>query len=341
MARYVEANEALRRFKIPSSHISRTGVELGNGSYGKVTEVNYSGKSCAAKEIHSLLLQLADREGAAKLKDDFLRECRLWSTLRHPNIVQFLGIYYPSTDESGLPIMLLEKMHDSVTSLIEKHNISLLVTLSILHDVSLGLRYLHDCNPIIIHRDLSPNNVLVTSYSVSPNNVLVTSHVVAKITDLGVAKVMTATGGTKTLTKTPGTSVFMPPEALDDKPIYGPSLDVFSFGGVILYVTSRQWPTPKSWSQIDPKTKNRFFLSEVERRQQYIDMMSGGGVDLKPLVVSCLENDPELRPSVTDISERLRKMKEVCSKKIDHDGMDPNTWKASQSTQLQVCCHSS
>ena len=330
MARFVEAGEAIRHLKIPSSHIKCTGVELGNGSYGKVFEVDYSGTLCAAKEVHSLLLQLASREGAAKLKDDFLRECHLWSTLRHPSVVQFLGVYYPSTDESGLPIMLLEKMHDSVTSLIEKHdNIPLLVKLSILHDVSVGLRYLHDHNPVVIHRDLSPNNILVTS------------HLEAKITDLGVAKVMTTTGGTKTLTKTPGTSVFMPPEALDDKPVYGPPLDVFSFGGVILYVTSRQWPTPKSWSQIDPKTRKRIFLSEVERRQQYIDIMSGGDGDLKALVMSCLDDDPELRPKVTNISERLKKMKEVCSKKTDHDGMNPISWIASLSTQLQVCYCSS
>ena len=322
-----ESSEALRHLKVPSLQIKRTGVELGKGSYGKVYEVDYSGKLCAAKEIHSLLLELATGEGAAKLKDDFLRECQLWSTLRHPNVVQFLGIYYPSTDESGLPIMLLEKMQESVTSLIEKHdNIPLLVKLSILHDVTLGLRYLHDHNPVVIYRDLSPNNILVTS------------HLEAKITDLGVAKVMMTTGGTKTLTKTPGTSVFMPPEALDDKPVYGPPLDVFSFGGVVLFVTSRLWPNPKPWSRIDPKTKKRIFLSnEVERRQQYIDMMSGGDADLKPLVMSCLEDDPELRPSVTDISERLRKMKEVCSKKTDHDGMNPISWVVSLSTQLQVC----
>ena len=330
MARFIKASEAIRHLKIPSSHIKCTGVELGNGSYGKVFEVDYSGTLCAAKEVHSLLLQLASREGAAKLKDDFLRECHLWSTLRHPSVVQFLGVYYPSTDESGLPNMLLEKMHESVTSLIEKHdNIPLLVKLSILYDVSLGLRYLHDHNPVVIHRDLSPNNILVTS------------HLEAKITDLGVAKVMTTTGGTKTLTKTPGTSVFMPPEALDDKPVYGPPLDVFSFGGVILYVTSRQWPSPKSWSQIDPKTRKRIFLSEVERRQQYIDMMSGGDRELKPLVMSCLDDDPELRPTVTDISERLKKMKEVCSKKTGHDGMNPSLWVVSLSTQLQVCYYSS
>ena len=326
MARFIEASEALRHLKIPSSQIKRTGVELGKGSYGKIFEVDYSGKACAAKEIHSLLLELATGEGAAKLKDDFLRECHLWSTLRHPNIVQFLGIYYPSTDESGLPVMVLEKMQDSVTSLIEKHdNIPLLVKLSILHDVSLGLRYLHDHNPVVIHRDLSPNNILVTS------------HLEAKITDLGVAKVMMTKGATKTLTKTPGTSVFMPPEALDDKPVYGPPLDIFSFGGVILYVTSRQWPTPKSRSQIDPKTNKRILLSEVERRQQYIDMMTGGNADLKPVVMSCLEDDPKLRSSANDISERLKKTKEVYSKKTTHDGMNPISWLASLSIQLQVC----
>ena len=311
MARHAEVNEALRHLKIPSSHIDRTGVELGNGSYGKVFEVDYSGKLCAAKEVHSLLLQLATKEGAAKLKDDFLRECYLWSTLRHPTIVQFLGICYPSTDESRLPIMVLEKMHNSLTSLMEKQDhISLSVKLSILHDVSLGLRYLHSHNPVIIHRDLSPNNILVTS------------HLEAKITDLGVAKVMT-TGGTKTMTMTPGTGVFMPPEALDDKPVYGPPLDVFSFGGVILYMTSRQWPTPKSWSQIDSKTNKRFFLSEVERRQQYIDMMVGGDADLKPLVTSCLEDVPKLRPLMADISAKLKKMKEACTKKTVHGGIDP------------------
>ena len=330
MARFVEAGKAIRHLEIPLSHIKCTGVELGNGSYGKVFEVDYNGTLCAAKELHSLLLQLANKNGAAKLKDDFLRECHLWSTLRHPSVVQFLGVYYPSIDEFGLPIMLLEKMHDSVTSLIEKHdNIPLLVKLSILHDVSLGLRYLHDHNPVVIHRDLSPNNILVTS------------SLEAKITDLGVAKVMTTTGGTKTMTKTPGTGVFMPPEASDDKPVYGPPLDVFSFGGVILYVASQQWPTPTSWLQIDPKTNKRVHLSEVERRQKYIDMMIGADADLKPLMMSCLDDAPKLRPLVTDISERLTKMKEVYSKKIDHDGMNPISWLASLSTQLQVCYCSS
>ena len=179
--------------------------------------------------------------------------------------------------------------------------------LSILHDVSLGLRYLHGHNPPIVHRDLTPNNILVTP------------HLEAKITDLGVAKMM-MTGNRRTMTKTPGNSVFIPPKALDDKPVYGPPLDVFSFGGVILHIASRQWPSPKSWSEFDPKTEKRVILSsEVERRQQYIDMMTGSDADLKPLAMSCLEDIARLRPPAADMSERIKMMKEEYSKKTTRD----------------------
>ena len=308
--------------------LRETRVELGRGSYGKVYAVEYDGTLCASKEVHRWMLELPTAEEQSKIKDDFLRECRLWSTLRHPNVVLFLGIYYPSSDESGLPVMVMEKMQESITSLVDKHdNIPLLVKLSILYDVSLGLRYLHGHNPPIVHRDLSPNNILVTP------------RLEAKITDLGVAKAITMGSNSKTMTKTPGTAVFMPPEALDDKPVYGPTLDVFSFGGVILHITSRQWPTPKGIKQIDPKTRKRIFLSEVEQRQQYLDMMTGNDADLKPLVVSCLEDDPELRPPAADMSERIKVMKEKYSKKTTRDGMDPIMWlaEAKLPVQLQVC----
>ena len=325
MASYPVAAETLCHLEIPSSRVRPTGVELGRGSYGRVFEVEYDGKPCASKEVHRWMMELPTVEEQSKIKDDFLRECHLWSTLRHPNLVQFLGIYYPTASyKSGLPVMVMEKMQESVTSLVDKHDdIPLLVKLSILQDVSVGLRYLHSRNPPIVHRDLSSNNILVTT------------HLEAKITDLGVAKAMTMDPKSKTMTKTPGTAVFMPPEALDDKPVYGPPLDVFSFGGVILHITSRQWPTPKSWSQIDPKTRKRITLSEVERRQQYIDMMTESDADLKPLLMSCLEDDPELRPTAADMSEKIKMIKEECSKMTTRDGMDPISW-LGKTTQTQL-----
>ena len=86
--------------------------------------------------------------------------------------------------------------------------------LSILQDTSLGLRYLHNRHPPIVHRDLTPNNILLGS------------RLEAKITDLGVAKVMKDTDSGRKMSKAPGTPHFMPPEALDDNPVYDASLDM-------------------------------------------------------------------------------------------------------------------
>ena len=319
----------LHDFAIPKSKLKFTGATLGSGAFGKVSEVDYGGKLCAAKEIHSLLLQASETE-VNKLRDDFLHECHLWSTLRHPNIVLFLGIYYPPNSESGLPIIVMEKMKYNVTSLIESYeDIPLFVKLSILHDASLALSYLHDHSPPIVHRDLSSNNILLSCY------------LEAKITDLGVAKVL-QTSNSK-MTKAPGTAVFMPPEALDDRPKYGTPLDVFSFGGIILHIASRQWPAPSSWSQTDPTTGRRILLSEVQRRQQYIDQLTGCNADLKSLLISCLQDDPSMRPSALGVSERIKMMKEVYRNKKTRDGMDPILWLAEIKQQqipkasLQVC----
>ena len=321
-----ELSEVLRNLRIS---VKPTTTLLGCGSYGKVIKVEFDGKVCAGKQVHTWMLELTSKEEQEIVKQNFLQECRLWSALRHPNIVQFLGIYYPSADESGLPIMVMEKMQETMTSLVERRdNIPLLVKLSILHDVSLGLRYLHGRNPPIVHRDLSPNNILVTP------------HLEAKITDLGVAKAIT-TGKAKAMTKSPGNVVFMPPEALDDQPVYGPPLDVFSFGCVIVHITSRQWPTPKATKQIDPETRKRVTLSEVERRQQYIDMMNKSDADLKPMTVSCLDDDPLLRPQMSVISEMIKVLKEDCNKMAAHDRINPAsclTGMSDQSSpsQLQV-----
>ncbi|XP_065916958.1 dual specificity protein kinase shkA-like [Dysidea avara] len=310
-------SETLKHLVISKDRVSFTDLELGRGSFGKVTEIKYDGKSCAAKEIHSLLLLDVEPKGLEVTRRNFLRECELWSTIRHPNVVQFLGVCYRSADDqSRLPVIVMEKMRGSVTTLVEKQeNIPFLVKLSILQDVSLGLRCLHSRATPIVHRDLTPNNILLTPY------------LEAKITDLGVAKAIMPNNKT-TMSKAPGTTVFMPPEALDDKPRYGPPLDVFSFGGVILHITSRQWPNPKAAKKLDPSTNVRVALSEVQRRQQYIDMMTGSDADLKPLVVKCLDDVANVRPSVEEISESIKQMKEVFKKRSTRDGMGRILWLA-------------
>jgi len=69
-----------------------TGKEIGRGAYGRVFEVDYQGTLCAAKEVHELLLQYSQGEALRKITATFLNECQIWSTIRHPCVVQFLGM---------------------------------------------------------------------------------------------------------------------------------------------------------------------------------------------------------------------------------------------------------
>ena len=164
-----------------------------------------------------------------------------------------------------------------------------------------------------------------------PNNVLLTSQFVAKISDLGVAKVIQA-DSKKTRTRAPGTVDFMPPEALLETPEYGPPLDIFSYGGVILHVVNQEWPRPLHYVITDPKTGKILGLSEVERRQQHVKKMTGTPADLRSLVEQCLDNQPSRRPPISDVSERIKKMEEVESVRCPHVNMDPITWQHVEQT---------
>ena len=284
--------------------------ELGRGAYGKVYAVKYCQTVCAAKEIHSILIEDIGETERTLATESFLRECLHCSMLRHPNITQFLGVYYPEGDGANrmrLPVMVMEMMADSLTSFVDKHEkIPVHIKYSIVHDVSLGLCYLHNHDPPIVHRDLSPNNVLLTA------------HHVAKISDLGVAKVIKA-DSRKTMTKVPGTVDFMPPESLAYCPTYGPPMDVFSFAGIILHTFNQQWPRPIEPVQFDPKTRKRVALSEIERRQQYLDKMIGEAKVLRPLVEECMDDDPDVRPTMKTVCGRIQVNKDAYMKESLQD----------------------
>ena len=285
--------------------------ELGRGAYGKVYAVKYCQTICAAKEIHSILIEDVGEAERRLTIQSFLRECRQCSMLRHPNVIQFLGVYHPTgvggANTIRLPVMVMEMMADSLTSFVDKHEkIPIHIKYSIVHDVSLSLCYLHNHDPPIVHRDLSPNNVLLTA------------HHVAKISDLGVAKVIKA-DSRKTMTKAPGTVDFMPLEALANNPVYGPPMDVFSFAGIILHTFNQQWPRPVESIQFDPKTRRRVALSEVERRQQYLDKMIGEAEVLRRLVEECLDDDPAVRPTIATVCERIQVNKDAYMKESSQD----------------------
>ena len=145
-------------------------------------------------------------------------ECRcylglpqLWYVITHidlsnPHIVQFLGVYF----DLHAPVLVMEYLPTTLVQSLDKYGVlANEISFSILRDVTVGLRYLHERDEPIIHRDLSANNVLLTA------------DMRAKISDLGVAKILQMSPvQQQTMSKTPGTSCYMPPEAMSDKPRY-------------------------------------------------------------------------------------------------------------------------
>ena len=157
----------------------------------------------------------------------YVEECKLMAKLRHPNVVQFLGVCFPP--ESALPVLIMERLTTDLDSLLENTpNIALSLRMSFLTDVARGLAYLHGHRPSIIHRDLSARNVLLNS------------SLVAKISDLGNSRIVTLSPEeVARLSFIPGTPAYMPPEMSESSSRYGPSLDVFSFGHLGLFTATQ------------------------------------------------------------------------------------------------------
>ena len=286
------------------SGVTQTGKTLGEGSYGCVEELSVNGLICAGKRMYSTLID-SENEGADRMIEKYYDECQLLSSLRHPNIVQFLGICFlehQSTSTANLPLLVMEMLEESIDHLLENMpDIPLAKKCSILQDVARGLVYLHGRIPAVIHRDLTARNVLLNS------------AMVAKIADMGNSRIVNIQPGqlARTMTRgVPGTAVYMPPEAFELPPKYGPKLDMFSFGHLALFTAIQQFPgdlLPANYQ--DQHTGRLTPRNEVERRSRYMEnlrLMLGSSHKLVQLITQCLDYTPSARPTASEAMDRLQ-----------------------------------
>ena len=296
------------------SEVQLTGTTIGHGAYGSVEEVVVP-VCAAAKKVHDLLL------GSPKITSQFAEELQLMSTLRHPNIVQFLGVcFFPG---SRLPALVMERLLTSLHDLLDPETddaqppphapdtpkplsfFTMGLKCRVLHNVASGLAYLHERSPPIIHRDLSAKNVLLTS------------EMVGKIADLGVARIVPRMRLAVTMTKGPGASAYMPPEAIapadsnEQKSKYDASIDIFSYGVVTIFAIGEAFPCdPVAPTYTDMETGLLVARTELQRRSTYMQsvytqLRACGQLrwdhPLIQLIQQCLQNVPSKRPSIREV----------------------------------------
>ena len=279
---------------------------LGSGSYGTVINVKVNGATCVAKRVHDILLGTQGYEpvGAQQwipVLKKFWEECKLLSKMRHPNVVQFIGVCELERGESRSLALVMERLHTDLGKYIDSANVQipLPLKLRILHDTSSGLLYLHSQS--VLHRDLNAGNVLLTE------------NLRAKVADLGVARVVETIATRRfagRLTQTPGCQDYMPPEARRQIPQYGQKLDCFSFGHLMLYLIIQQYPFPDALTHqsLNPGSVTDGF--EIEKRRHWIDEI-GHRHCLYNLVIRCLKDKPERRPEMKDINQELDRLCQV------------------------------
>ena len=292
---------ARRQFRYQNFVIDKT-HRLGHGAYGAVYRAKCDELPCAAKLLHPTVLDPMD-PGSSKIAERFQQECDFMSDIRHPNITQYLGM--DRDPETGFPVLLMELLDESLTTMLECSNTPLPYHLQvdICQDVALAIAYLHKNG--LVHRDLSSNNVLMLAGQR------------AKVTDFGMSKLTDVAPRMTPLTMCPGTSAYMPPEALSEPPTYTEKIDCFSEGVLIIQVCTRKWPDPGPRTRLVPFQHSPTGMTEVpiletERREPHTKLIQ----TMHPLLAiatPCLNYDSQERPSAQNICHVLGDLKSTAS----------------------------
>ncbi|XP_065897483.1 uncharacterized protein [Dysidea avara] len=280
---------------MPMVHVIEIGQDQNDKEYRQgadaiVVDLDWKEQRYIGKKLHSIFFQHdTDFECMESMLRKFSREIMLLSELKHENIISFIGVHYSRFDDVSrprgaffLPMLVMERVPFSLTQYIDTFTqISDADVVNVLCDIARGLVYLHEDHQVV-HSDLSSNNILLTSKF----------H--AKIADFGSAQRLGEQHCSTQLVKQPaaGTPAFMPPEALMDPPCYTLSVDIFSFGCIIVHMITHKWP-------------DMLEASGLERRQHLIDMMRDSF--LLSTVKTCLDVK-EKRPACKELLADLSKM---------------------------------
>jgi len=252
--------------------------------------------------LKSLLAELAEQDDFVK---QFLDEAGVASQLNHPAVVGILdaglwdGTYYIAMEYiHGTDLAKLQR-----TAVRQGKGIPYQVSARIILDAALGLDHAHharsmDGTPLaIVHRDISPHNIMVRKDGVT------------KVVDFGIAKVSnkqsrTATGMLK------GKLQYMAPEQVRGETLDARA-DQFALGVVLWELTTNQ-RLFKGENEV--QTFEKILRGEIPRPSSVVP---GYPADLEQVVMRMLSRSPDDRyTTLADAAKDLRVYLDACSRHV-------------------------
>ncbi|CAL0302203.1 unnamed protein product [Lupinus luteus] len=196
------------------------GPKIGSGSFAIVyhSTHRHSGLEYAIKEIHNKNL-------SPKVKECLFKEISILSTIHHPNIIRLFQtiqtndrIYLVLEYCGGGDLAAYIRRHGKVSEATARH---------FMRQLAAGLQVLQEKH--LIHRDLKPQNLLLTSTSATP---------LLKIGDFGFARSLTPQGLADTLC---GSPLYMAPEIIQNHK-YDAKADLWSVGAILFQLVTGRPP---------------------------------------------------------------------------------------------------
>jgi len=200
--------------------------------------------------------------------------------LRHPNILQMLGIYVTNSDVClVMEFASRGSMHQIIHSAIPLPWNTRLKAM--LLDTCRGMCYLHESNPVIVHRDLKSHNLMVFD------------NWTVKVGDFGMSRIIDPNKG---LSMTAcGTPSWTAPEILKGSK-YTHKADVYSFAIVFYECVARKEP-------YDQTPSYQIVLQVAQGYRPVIPENIHS--EIVEILQECWAEDPDSRPSFSDIILKL------------------------------------
>ncbi|KAK6921312.1 Serine-threonine/tyrosine-protein kinase, catalytic domain [Dillenia turbinata] len=252
------------------------GERIGLGSYGEVYRGEWHGTEVAVKRF-------LDQDISGESLEEFKSEVWIMKRLRHPNVVLFMGAV---TCTPNLSIITEFLPRGSLYRLLHRPNNQLdeRRRLRIALDAARGMNYLHNCTPVIVHRDLKSPNILVDK-----------NWVVKVVCDFGLSRMKHSTFLSSR--STAGTAEWMAPEVLRNEPS-DEKCDVYSFGVILWELSTMQQP----WGGMNPMQ----VVGAVGFQHRRLDIPDDVDPAIAEIIRKCWQTDPKLRPSFAEIMAALK-----------------------------------
>ncbi|MFD9719916.1 serine/threonine-protein kinase [Streptomyces sp. NPDC059076] len=246
---------------------------IGSGGMGQVfLGESAAGHQAAVKVIKPSVL---DEDTRAR----FLSEVESLRTVYGPFIAAFVGAD-ANADQPWLAVEYVAGP-DLRTLVAGRGPLPLAETASLGALLAEGLGTVHDAG--LLHRDLKPQNILLSSYG-------------PKVIDFGLAVLaerrttLTATGFVV------GSVLCMPPEQARGEQQLERSADVYALGAVLLFAATGHYPYEgPTWQAVALKIGDPATAPDV----------TGAPPELVPLITDMLAPDPDLRPTLPEVTDRL------------------------------------